>query len=166
MLVFLLFLLRRTNHSVCLYNLWLFISSKRNRRDQANNRLPHSSSIDSMVEAVWSEPSQSSLTLSSKPEATITSQYLQISYGNAGSVSRRESLLSPSANRRTKLQRGIASKCCAKCNFHLCQFSSSSSGEQCEKKRIIFKRFSTSTTKQVNAYIYTFILSLFGLRFM
>lgn len=66
-----------------------------------------------MVDAVWSESTpQPSLHLTPQPQTTITPQYLQISYGNAGSAnSRRESLLSPSANRRTKVQRGIAGEC-------------------------------------------------------
>lgn len=63
-----------------------------------------------MVEAVWSETTQPSLTLSPPPQTTITPQYLQINYGNTGSISRRESLLSPSAGRRAKHQRGIAGK--------------------------------------------------------
>lgn len=62
-----------------------------------------------MVDAVWNETAQQpSVELSPQPQTTITPQYLQISYGNAGSTNRRESLLSPSANRRTKVQRGIA----------------------------------------------------------
>lgn len=66
-----------------------------------------------MVDAVWSESTpQPSLHLMPQPQTTITPQYLQISYGNAGTASnRRESLLSPSANRRTKVQRGIAGEC-------------------------------------------------------
>lgn len=68
-----------------------------------------------MVDAVWSESTpQPSLHLTPQPQTTITPQYLQISYGNAGSAnSRRESLLSPSPNRRTKVQRGIAGECSA-----------------------------------------------------
>lgn len=67
-----------------------------------------------MVDAVWSESTpQPSLHLTPQPQTTITPQYLQISYGNAGNAggSRRESLLSPSPNRRTKVQRGIAGEC-------------------------------------------------------
>lgn len=84
------------------------------RRDNANTRIPRSSSIDSMVEAVWSETStpRPSLTLSPPPQTSQpTPQYLQINYGNTGSISRRESLLSPSAGRRAKQQRYIAGKC-------------------------------------------------------
>lgn len=82
------------------------------RRDHANARIPRSSSIDSMVEAVWSETPRPSLTLSPPPQTTSqpTPQYLQINYGNTGSISRRESLLSPSAGRRAKQQRYIAGK--------------------------------------------------------
>lgn len=67
-----------------------------------------SSSIDSMVEAVWSEATpRPSLTVTS-PQST---QLLQINYGNNTlSVSRRESLLSPSVGRRTKQHRGLAGK--------------------------------------------------------
>lgn len=83
------------------------------RRDHANARLPRSSSIDSMVDAVWSETPRPSLTLSPPAQTTTqqTPQYLQISYGNTGSISRRESLLSPSTNRRAKQQRYLAGKC-------------------------------------------------------
>lgn len=65
-----------------------------------------------MVEAVWSETPRTSLTLSSPTQTTPhpTPQYLQINYGNTGSISRRESLLSPSAGRRAKQQRCIAGK--------------------------------------------------------
>lgn len=71
-----------------------------------------------MVEAVWSESPRPSLTLSPPPQSAgqqqqqhqPTPQYLQINYGNTGSISRRESLLSPSANRRAKQQRCIAGK--------------------------------------------------------
>lgn len=65
-----------------------------------------------MVEAVWSETPRPSLTLSPPPQTTSqpTPQYLQINYGNTGSISRRESLLSPSAGRRAKQQRYIAGK--------------------------------------------------------
>lgn len=91
-----------------------------NRRD-TNGRIPRSSSIDSMVEAVWNETPRSSLTPATlpvpqpyqqqqqQPPAT-TPQYLQINYGNTGSNSRRESLLSPSAGRRNKQNRSIAGK--------------------------------------------------------
>lgn len=75
-----------------------------------------------MVEAVWNE---SSVKLLLPPAQTVhqpsiqttvqqpTPQYLQINYGNTGSTgstSRRESLLSPSAGRRAKQQKNIASK--------------------------------------------------------
>lgn len=67
-----------------------------------------------MVEAVWSETSRPSLSLPQKNATTApptaTPQYLQINYGNTGSISRRESLLSPSAGRRAKQARGIAGK--------------------------------------------------------
>lgn len=63
-----------------------------------------------MVEAVWNETPQQSFMLSPQPQTTLTPQYLQISYGNVGNISRRESLLSPSTNRRSKIQRGIAGK--------------------------------------------------------
>lgn len=94
--------------------------SKFFRRDHANSRIPRSSSIDSMVEAVWSETPRTSLTLSPPPQTQSTTasgsttaqtpQYLHINYGNTGSISRRESLLSPSTGRRTKQNRGIAGK--------------------------------------------------------
>lgn len=88
-----------------------FFYCSQHRRDHANARIPRSSSIDSMVEAVWSETSRPSLTLSPPPQASQpTPQYLQINYGNTGSISRRESLLSPSAGRRAKQQRYIAGK--------------------------------------------------------
>lgn len=91
-----------------------------NRRD-TNGRIPRSSSIDSMVEAVWNETPRTSLTPTTLPvpqphqqqqqqQPTPTPQYLQINYGNTGSNSRRESLLSPSAGRRNKQNRSIAGK--------------------------------------------------------
>ncbi|XP_055322318.1 uncharacterized protein LOC129578170 isoform X3 [Sitodiplosis mosellana] len=92
------------------------------RRDNANARIPRSSSIDSMVEAVWSETStpRPSLTLSPPPQTSQpTPQYLQINYGNTGSISRRESLLSPSAGRRAKQQRYVAALFSAVENGHL-----------------------------------------------
>lgn len=79
-----------------------------------------------MVEAVWSESTRPSLTLSPPPQSgeqqkhQSTPQYLQINYGNTGSISRRESLLSPSANRRAKQQRCIAGKF----PISICQFES------------------------------------------
>lgn len=84
--------------------------------------MPRSSSIDSMVEAVWNESSAKLLlpSASTVQQPTIqttiqqtTPQYLQINYGNTGntgSTSRRESILSPSAGRRAKQQKNIASK--------------------------------------------------------
>lgn len=98
------------------------------RRDQANSRIPRSASIDSMVEAVWSVSPRPSLTVSpphlvvpGTGTTTFTgsqltsqqqqqhrlSQQLQINYE---SISRRESLLSPSSGRRTKQNRGITCK--------------------------------------------------------
>lgn len=81
------------------------------RENAANNRLPRSASIDSMVEAVWSESSRPSLTVY-PPESTSSTyaqnfQTLTISNENS---SRRESLLSPSSGRRTKQHRGINCK--------------------------------------------------------
>lgn len=82
-----------------------------------------------MVEAVWNDSSVK-LLLPPAPavqqqtlQTTVqqpTPQYLQINYGNTGtgSTSRRESLLSPSAGRRAKQQKNIASKYrCAFCSF-------------------------------------------------
>lgn len=81
------------------------------------NRIPRSSSIDSMVETVWSVAPRISLPLASPMQTASyqTQQYLQINYGNTGTISRRESLLSPSAGRREKQQRLIASKCFCVC---------------------------------------------------
>lgn len=87
------------------------------RRDNAN-RIPRSSSIDSMVEAVWCAAPRTSLQfpsptqLTTQPHQQHTPQYLQINYGNTGTISRRESLLSPSAGRREKQLRCIAGKLC------------------------------------------------------
>lgn len=80
------------------------------RRRDTNGRIPRSSSIDSMVDAVWNETPRTSLTTPTLPvpQPTTTPQYLQINYGNTGSNSRRESLLSPSAGRRSKQHRSIA----------------------------------------------------------
>ncbi|GAB0088268.1 hypothetical protein DMENIID0001_026620 [Sergentomyia squamirostris] len=83
------------------------------RRDQ-NNRLPRSASIDSMVEAVWSESPRTSLTPSTAPMPMVTApqpspKLLQVNY--AETPSRRESLLSPSTGRRSsKAFRGISGK--------------------------------------------------------
>lgn len=44
------------------------------------------------------------------PPPQQTPQYLQINYGNTGTISRRESLLSPSAGRREKQLRCIVGK--------------------------------------------------------
>lgn len=72
-----------------------------------------------MVEAVWSEtprtltlppPPQTNSSTASCSTTAQTPQYLHINYGNTGSISRRESLLSPSAGRRAKQNRGIAGK--------------------------------------------------------
>lgn len=91
-------------------------------RDHANSRIPRSASIDSMVEAVWSVSPRPSLTVS-PPHLVVpcggsttpsqsqqqhrASQQLTINYE---SVSRRESLLSPSTGRRAKQNRGISCK--------------------------------------------------------
>lgn len=71
------------------------------RRDQGNSRLPRSSSIDSMVEAVWSDSPRLSLAV---PQYSQNTQLVPPT--NSGSNSRRESL-SPSASRRSKQNRGI-----------------------------------------------------------
>lgn len=88
------------------------------RRDPANSRLMRSSSIDSMVEAVWNETprlslnesnNDSNLTNSSNQEFKFphTPQSFCKSSNLLGTSIRRESLLSPSAGRRTKQYRGI-----------------------------------------------------------
>lgn len=71
-----------------------------------------------MVEAVWCTTPRISLPLASPAQVTIqpyqqpTPQYLQINYGNTGTISRRESLLSPSAGRREKQLRCVTGKLC------------------------------------------------------
>lgn len=77
------------------------------RENAANNRLPRSASIDSMVEAVWSESSRPSLTVYPPESTSAYAQNFQTLTISNESSSRRESLLSPSSGRRTKQHRGI-----------------------------------------------------------
>lgn len=128
----------------CIYT-YLLIPSLAFSRDHANNRIPRSSSIDSMVEAVWNASPRSSLTVPnavtpSQPHivyttgpdvcscdigvnpttVTLTTSFnqhqqqrsnqhcLQINYDT--SVSRRESVLSPTNSRRSKMHQATACK--------------------------------------------------------
>lgn len=107
------------------------------RRDPTNSRLPRSSSIDSMVEAVWNESTRPSI-IEPDDVSSTSSTHSEFQFTSLGSISggngsggggggsgssskatlsllgptiRRESLLSPSAGRRTKQFRGINGKC-------------------------------------------------------
>ncbi|XP_049533524.1 uncharacterized protein LOC125950010 isoform X3 [Anopheles darlingi] len=73
------------------------------RRDKTNKPIPRSSSIDSMVDAVWSEFPSSAPGSARNSVSTQLPSNLNIFLGST----RRESMLSPSSNRRTKQQRGV-----------------------------------------------------------
>uniref|UniRef100_A0A182FPW3 Uncharacterized protein n=1 Tax=Anopheles albimanus TaxID=7167 RepID=A0A182FPW3_ANOAL len=73
------------------------------RRDKTNKPIPRSSSIDSMVDAVWSEFPSSAPASARNSVSTQLPSNLNIFLGST----RRESMLSPSSNRRTKQQRGV-----------------------------------------------------------
>ncbi|XP_055525346.1 uncharacterized protein LOC129718521 isoform X2 [Wyeomyia smithii] len=81
------------------------------RRDKGCKPIPRSSSIDSMVDAVWNEfPStgaeggRNSVSNQSSQSTTNVASSLNVFL----SSNRRESVLSPSSNRRSKHQRGIS----------------------------------------------------------
>uniref|UniRef100_A0A182Y3T9 Uncharacterized protein n=1 Tax=Anopheles stephensi TaxID=30069 RepID=A0A182Y3T9_ANOST len=74
------------------------------RRDKTNKPIPRSSSIDSMVDAVWSEFPPSAPGSARNSVSTQIPSNLNIFLGST----RRESMLSPSSNRRSKQQRGIS----------------------------------------------------------
>ncbi|XP_040160855.1 uncharacterized protein LOC120898713 isoform X2 [Anopheles arabiensis] len=74
------------------------------RRDKTNKPIPRSSSIDSMVDAVWSEFPPSVPGSARNSVSTQIPSNLNIFLGS----NRRESMLSPSSNRRSKQQRGIS----------------------------------------------------------
>ncbi|KFB42747.1 AGAP013340-PA-like protein [Anopheles sinensis] len=74
------------------------------RRDKTNKPIPRSSSIDSMVDAVWSEFPPSAPGSARNSVSTQLPSNLNIFLGST----RRESMLSPSSNRRSKQQRGIS----------------------------------------------------------
>uniref|UniRef100_A0A182KBY9 Uncharacterized protein n=1 Tax=Anopheles christyi TaxID=43041 RepID=A0A182KBY9_9DIPT len=74
------------------------------RRDKSNKPIPRSSSIDSMVDAVWSEFPPSVPGSARNSVSTQIPSNLTIFLGS----NRRESMLSPSSNRRSKQQRGIS----------------------------------------------------------
>ncbi|XP_049300772.1 uncharacterized protein LOC125774671 isoform X3 [Anopheles funestus] len=74
------------------------------RRDKTNKPIPRSSSIDSMVDAVWSEFPPSAPGSARNSVSTQIPSNLNIFLGS----NRRESMLSPSSNRRSKQQRGIS----------------------------------------------------------
>ncbi|XP_055585347.1 uncharacterized protein LOC129738182 [Uranotaenia lowii] len=83
------------------------------RRDPGSKPMPRSSSIDSMVDAVWSEfpasapgSARNSVSNQSSQSTTNVPSNLNIFL----SSNRRESMLSPSSNRRSKQQRGISGK--------------------------------------------------------
>uniref|UniRef100_A0A182MM56 Uncharacterized protein n=1 Tax=Anopheles culicifacies TaxID=139723 RepID=A0A182MM56_9DIPT len=76
----------------------------RYRRDKTNKPIPRSSSIDSMVDAVWSEFPPSAPGSARNSVSTQIPSNLNIFLGS----NRRESMLSPSSNRRSKQQRGIS----------------------------------------------------------
>jgi hypothetical protein len=104
-------------------------------RDPATGHLPRSSSIDSMVEAVWCD----------SPRASISSECPQTLTPNYGNLlaPRRESFMSPAAGRRTKQHRGINGEYKCFCSvFH--QFQSqrvqiANENWNIEKKKITFK---------------------------
>ncbi|XP_058055705.1 uncharacterized protein LOC131207114 [Anopheles bellator] len=83
------------------------------RRDKTNKPIPRSSSIDSMVDAVWSEFPPSTPGSARNSVSTQPPSNLNIFLGST----RRESMLSPSSNRRTKQQRGIFGEY----NFSACE---------------------------------------------
>lgn len=70
------------------------------RRDTVNNRLPRSASIDSMVDTVWAETSETVEPLV-VPEKRLSVR-----------SERALGLVSPSVGRRMKGQRGVNGKSC------------------------------------------------------
>ncbi|XP_055525349.1 uncharacterized protein LOC129718521 isoform X4 [Wyeomyia smithii] len=92
------------------------------RRDKGCKPIPRSSSIDSMVDAVWNEfPStgaeggRNSVSNQSSQSTTNVASSLNVFL----SSNRRESVLSPSSNRRSKHQRGISALFAAVEHGHL-----------------------------------------------
>lgn len=109
----LFFISKKKRKKLFVQNLpWNKIEKKKiySRRDGANSRLPRSSSIDSMVEAVWNDASPSPSPRPSLCVPQTSSNLLQPDYGVSQPPSRRESLLSPSAGRRSKQNRGMTGK--------------------------------------------------------
>ncbi|XP_021711871.1 uncharacterized protein LOC5576140 [Aedes aegypti] len=85
------------------------------RRDKDSKRIPRSSSIDSMVDAVWSEfpssgPGSARNSVSNQSAQSQSTSNVPSSLNIFLSSNRRESMLSPSSNRRSKHQRGISGK--------------------------------------------------------
>nr|XP_029723824.1 uncharacterized protein LOC109400222 [Aedes albopictus] len=83
------------------------------RRDKDSKRIPRSSSIDSMVDAVWSEfpssgPGSARNSVSNQSAQSQSTSNVPSSLNIFLSSNRRESMLSPSSNRRSKHQRGIS----------------------------------------------------------
>ncbi|XP_065084447.1 ankyrin repeat and fibronectin type-III domain-containing protein 1 isoform X3 [Ochlerotatus camptorhynchus] len=92
------------------------------RRDKDSKRIPRSSSIDSMVDAVWSEfPSSApgSARNSVSNQSSQSTSNVPSSLNIFLSSNRRESMLSPSSNRRSKHQRGISALFAAVEHGHL-----------------------------------------------
>lgn len=88
------------------------------RRDRANSCLPRSASIDSVVEAVWSNCTNSAALVDDSDQTrpsnsnTLNPKYLHVNYGATNTTpSRRESagILSPSPGRKKSL-RGLSSE--------------------------------------------------------
>nr|XP_029723303.1 uncharacterized protein LOC109400223 isoform X2 [Aedes albopictus] len=94
------------------------------RRDKDSKRIPRSSSIDSMVDAVWSEfpssgPGSARNSVSNQSAQSQSTSNVPSSLNIFLSSNRRESMLSPSSNRRSKYQRGISALFAAVEHGHL-----------------------------------------------
>ncbi|XP_062563267.1 ankyrin repeat and fibronectin type-III domain-containing protein 1 isoform X3 [Armigeres subalbatus] len=94
------------------------------RRDKDSKRIPRSSSIDSMVDAVWSEfppsgPGSARNSVSNQSNQSQSTSNVPSNLNIFLSSNRRESMLSPSSNRRSKHQRGISALFAAVEHGHL-----------------------------------------------
>ncbi|XP_052567536.1 uncharacterized protein LOC128092308, partial [Culex pipiens pallens] len=83
------------------------------RRDKGCKPIPRSSSIDSMVDAVWNEfptsaPGSARNSVSNQSSQSQSTSNVPSNLNIFLSSNRRESMLSPSSNRRSKHQRGIS----------------------------------------------------------